>query len=82
MPHLGELAAWLIGSKKAQVELAKSGVACLRCGDAPGKGMAVLQWLVTPAWYGDRRPGANRATDCGTHSPVSPGTAAVGETGV
>lgn len=53
MPHLGEVAAWLIGSKKAQIDIAKSGVACLRCGDAPGKGMAVLQWLVTPEWYGD-----------------------------
>ena len=34
MPHLAEIAAWLIGSKKAQLELAKSGVACLHCGDA------------------------------------------------
>jgi phosphohistidine phosphatase len=53
MPHLGDFAAWLIGSKKAQVELAKSGVALLRCGEAPGKGMGVLQLLVTPEWYGE-----------------------------
>ncbi len=53
MPHLAEVAAWLVGSKKAQIEIAKSGVACLSCGDAPGKGMAVLNWLVTPEWYGE-----------------------------
>jgi phosphohistidine phosphatase len=51
MPHLAEVVGWLIGSKKAQLDLAKSGVACLTCGDAPGKGMAVMQWLVTPDWY-------------------------------
>jgi len=53
MPHLAEVAAWLIGSKKAQIDIAKAGVACLSCGDAAGKGMAVLRWLVTPDWYGD-----------------------------
>jgi phosphohistidine phosphatase SixA len=53
MPHLGEIAAWLVGSKKARIELAKSGVARLRCGDAPGKGMAMLRWLVTLVWYGE-----------------------------
>jgi phosphohistidine phosphatase len=53
MPHLADVAAWLIGSKKAQIEIAKSGVVCLTCGDAPGKGMATLQWVVTPAWYGE-----------------------------
>jgi phosphohistidine phosphatase len=51
MPHLAEIAAWLIGSKKAQIDIAKSGVLCLHCGDATGKGLAELQWLVTPAWY-------------------------------
>jgi phosphohistidine phosphatase len=51
MPHLAELAAWLIGSKKAQLDIAKSGVVCLHCGEATGKGLAELQWLVTPAWY-------------------------------
>ncbi len=53
MPHLAEVAAWLIGSKKAQIEIAKAGVACLHCGDAPGKGMAVLTALITPEWYRD-----------------------------
>ena len=51
MPHLAELAAWLIGGKKSQIEIAKSGVLCLHFGDATGKGLAELQWLVTPAWY-------------------------------
>jgi phosphohistidine phosphatase len=51
MPHLGEVAAWLIGSKKAQIEIAKAGVVLLHCGDAPGKGLAVLRWVVTPEWY-------------------------------
>jgi phosphohistidine phosphatase len=53
MPHLSEIAGWLIGSKKAQIDIAKAGIACLACGDAPGKGMAVLRWLVTPDWYAD-----------------------------
>jgi phosphohistidine phosphatase len=51
MPHLGEVAAWLIGSKKAQLDIAKAGVVYLSCSDAPEKGTAVLQWLVTPKWY-------------------------------
>jgi phosphohistidine phosphatase len=51
MPHLADFTAWLIGSKKAQIEIAKSGVVCLHFGDAPGKGLAVLHWLVTPEWY-------------------------------
>ena len=51
MPHLAEVTAWLIGSKKAQIDIAKCGVVCLHFGNAPGKGLAALQWLVTPAWY-------------------------------
>jgi phosphohistidine phosphatase len=51
MPDLAEHAAWLIGSKKAQLELAKSGVALVECEKLPGKGTGVLRWLVTPAWY-------------------------------
>jgi phosphohistidine phosphatase len=51
VPHLAEVATWLIGSKKAQIDIAKAGVALLHCGDAPGKGLAILQWLVTPEWY-------------------------------
>jgi phosphohistidine phosphatase len=50
MPHIGAWAAWLIGSKKAQIDFAKAGVAHITCGDGPRQGMGVLQWLVTPAW--------------------------------
>jgi phosphohistidine phosphatase len=51
MPHLGEYAAWLLGNKKFQIDLAKSGVALLSCGELPAKGLGALQWLVTPEWY-------------------------------
>jgi phosphohistidine phosphatase len=51
MPHLGEFAGWLLGTKKAQIEIAKSGIAMITCGDLPGKGLGELQWLVTPDWY-------------------------------
>ncbi len=51
MPQLGEFAAWLLGNKKAQIDLAKAGVLCITCDDAPCKGLGALQWLVTPAWY-------------------------------
>lgn len=50
MPDLSEYAAWLIGSKKAQIDLAKAGVACLHFDEEPGKGDGVLSWLVTPQW--------------------------------
>jgi phosphohistidine phosphatase len=51
MPDLGEFAAWLLGEKNAQIEIAKAGVAYITCGDLPGKGMGALQWMVTPEWY-------------------------------
>jgi phosphohistidine phosphatase len=51
MPHLGNVAAWLIGDKDVEIELAKAGVAFVRCGEAPGKGLGTLRWLVTPEWY-------------------------------
>lgn len=50
MPDLGDYAAWLIGSKKAQIDLAKAGVALVRCPDGPRKGSGTLLWLVTPEW--------------------------------
>lgn len=53
MPHLGELAAWLIGSRKAQVNVPKAGVAYVACEDAVGKGEGVLRWLVGPEWLGE-----------------------------
>jgi phosphohistidine phosphatase len=50
-PDLGLLAAWLIGSKKAQVCLAKAGVARISCDGPPGKGKGSLVWMVTPEWF-------------------------------
>jgi phosphohistidine phosphatase len=50
MPDLGEHAAWLIGSKKAQLELAKAGAARIECEKLPAKGSGTLTWLITPAW--------------------------------
>jgi len=50
-PDLGEWAAWLIGGKKAQIDLAKAGVALIRCPDGPRKGSGTLVWLVTPDWF-------------------------------
>jgi len=52
-PDLGEFAAWLIGSKKAHIEIAKDGVACILCDPKPGKGKGMLVWLVTPEWFED-----------------------------
>jgi phosphohistidine phosphatase len=50
MPDLAEYAAWLIGSKKAQLELAKAGAARIECDKLPAKGSGTLTWLVTPEW--------------------------------
>jgi len=50
-PDLGEFAAWLIGSKKAQLDLAKAGVGYVSCEDKPGKQRGRLLWLVPPEWF-------------------------------
>jgi phosphohistidine phosphatase len=50
-PDLAEFAAWLIGSRKAHLDLAKGGVACINCSNGVAKGGGTLEWLVTPAWY-------------------------------
>jgi phosphohistidine phosphatase len=50
-PDLGKYAARLIGSKKANVALAKAGVACVTCEDPPGKGCGSLVWMISPEWY-------------------------------
>jgi phosphohistidine phosphatase len=50
MPDLAEYAGWLIGSRKAQLDLAKAGVACIHCDDEPDKGGGALTWMVTPQW--------------------------------
>jgi phosphohistidine phosphatase len=49
-PDLGEFTAWLIGDRDARLELAKAGVAYVRCDGAPTKGGGALVWLVTPEW--------------------------------
>ncbi|HZZ81881.1 MAG TPA: phosphohistidine phosphatase SixA [Gemmataceae bacterium] len=51
MPHLGEYAAWLLGNKKYQIDVAKAGIVYITCGELPAKGLGALQWLVTPEWY-------------------------------
>jgi phosphohistidine phosphatase SixA len=51
MPDLAEFAAWLIGSRKTQLDLDKAGVACIRCQEGLDKGDGMLLWLVTPQWY-------------------------------
>jgi phosphohistidine phosphatase len=51
MPHIANLAGWLIGDKEALIDFAKAGVACIACGEMPGKGLGTLKWLVTPEWF-------------------------------
>jgi phosphohistidine phosphatase len=49
-PDLSTWAAWVIGSKKAQLALAKAGVAHISCNDGPSKGAGTLLQLLTPDW--------------------------------
>ena len=58
-PDLGEWTAWLIGSKKAHIDLAKAGIALIRCPEGPRKGAGTLVWLVTPDWLASRNGQAN-----------------------
>jgi phosphohistidine phosphatase len=51
-PDLGEHAAWLIGSKRSQLEIAKAGLGCVRCDAPPRKGAGTLVWLLTPELIG------------------------------
>ncbi len=51
MPDLAVFGAWLIGSKKAQIGFAKSGVAFIESDTSPQKGAGTLIWLLTPEWY-------------------------------
>jgi phosphohistidine phosphatase len=51
LPHMALWACWLLGAKKAHVEMAKAGMALITAGDGPRKGTGALQWLVTPAWF-------------------------------
>src|SRR5262245_42818837 len=50
MPDLNQYVAWLIGSKKAEVEIDKGEVALIQCPDGPRRGAGRLKWLVTPGW--------------------------------
>jgi phosphohistidine phosphatase len=52
MPDLALYAAWLIGSKKAQIDIAKAGVVAVHFEGRPDKGQGVLTALVGPPWYG------------------------------
>jgi phosphohistidine phosphatase len=51
-PDLSQFAGWLVGCKKAQIDLAKAGVALIQCPERAGKGEGTLAWLVTPHWFG------------------------------
>jgi phosphohistidine phosphatase len=51
-PDLAKYLARLIGSKKACLDVAKAGVACVVCDDPPGKACGSLAWLIPPEWYG------------------------------
>jgi phosphohistidine phosphatase len=53
-PDLGEFAAWLIGSKKARIEIDKAGVAIIVCDPRPAKGKGLLTALLPHEWIGDR----------------------------
>ena len=50
-PSINQFMAWLIGSKKAQLELAKAGIAKVAA-EEWGKGEGVLSWMLAPEWYG------------------------------
>jgi phosphohistidine phosphatase len=47
-PDLSRHAAWLIGTKKTRMALAKAGAARIECDEPPQKGAGILVWLVTP----------------------------------
>jgi len=49
-PDLGMHTAYLIGGKRARIEFAKGGAACVVCDQPPRKGTGVLLWLLTPNW--------------------------------
>jgi phosphohistidine phosphatase len=56
-PSLSTWTAWLIGSRKAQLELKKAAVAKIQVDGAVAKGAGQLVWLVPPEWFlkGKRR---------------------------
>jgi len=48
MPHLGDLASWMLCAGAAAIPLKKASACSLLFGGAPRKGRATLQWLVPP----------------------------------
>jgi phosphohistidine phosphatase len=50
-PDLSIFTAWLVGSRKAQLDLSKAGAALVHCNDEPDRGAGKLIWLVTPQWF-------------------------------
>jgi phosphohistidine phosphatase len=50
-PDLSGFLAWLIGSRRARIDLAKAGIACVTCDEPPHKGAGRLEWVVTPMWF-------------------------------
>jgi phosphohistidine phosphatase len=50
MPDLADYLGWLIGSRKAQIDLAKAGVAYVHFENEPDKGAGTLEWMITPEW--------------------------------
>jgi phosphohistidine phosphatase len=50
-PDLSRYIARLIGSKKANVTLAKAGTACVACEEDLGKDCGSLVWLISPEWF-------------------------------
>jgi phosphohistidine phosphatase len=56
-PDLSELAAWLIGSRKAQIDIAKGGAAFITCDGDADKGAGTLHWLLAPEWVGGPKNG-------------------------
>jgi phosphohistidine phosphatase len=57
-PDLGECAGWFIGGRKARIDFAKGGIACVACEGDPRKGAGSLLWLLTQEWLADGREAA------------------------
>lgn len=51
-PDLSAYLGWLLGIDPTQVDLKKGAVAKVSFEDEPAKGEGVLDWLLTPTWYG------------------------------
>jgi phosphohistidine phosphatase len=52
MPDLGTYAEWLIGAAPGTIHFAKAAAACVRFKGDPARAAGVLEWLVTPEWFG------------------------------